>query len=332
MSLEKVLKSMSALEPLPLDATPKTRKTFEKSLMNRHRLSGLIHMHTSGLLAASGIDVVNSQLDWTDPQIDNSGPTTAEARYDEIMEALDDPMFLPEEWLQPILKPMKGTFQQMEHQAFLHLVRGYFPAKSVEELGELFDGARGDDVNLLAFAASIALETNLDPTARLHAREAIMQSIDASDNSQSFVSSVIRSIQCLRFAAEWALLPSLPGGRLWKTQYRTDAFSKHNAEFVATDHTAQEFNKRFSAFTNRHERVITARNDLRRLFSVYGPAILMHPAWSPVASYNTSTTGRSTTFPGLLSLFLHGPPEFSQDYHEENDKAFKQLIKILLPT
>ncbi|KAJ3507084.1 hypothetical protein NLJ89_g6499 [Agrocybe chaxingu] len=162
---------------------------------------------------------------------------------------------------------MKGTLQQMEQQAFLHLVRRYFPAESVEELDELFDGPTATKVITPPFAASITLENNPDPTARLHAREATMHSIEVSNNVQSFVSSVLRSIQSLRFAAEWALLSRLPGGRIWKTQYGTNASNRHDVEFVATGYTAKEFNKRFSSFHHWHEKVATARNDLRKLFS-----------------------------------------------------------------
>ncbi|KAJ3485751.1 hypothetical protein NLJ89_g11873 [Agrocybe chaxingu] len=214
MSLKKVLKMTVILKPLLPDAPPKACKTFEKLVKTCHHLSGLIYMHTAVLLKASRIN--NAQPNCLDPKMDNS-KQSAEAQYNDIIKAILKPSLLPKEWLQPVPKPNKGTFQQLEQQAF-HLIRGYLPANSADQLGKLLDGTMGDPGNLSIITASIKLKMNPDPTAQLHACKDILHTIEVSDNIQLFLSSVICSIHCLHFATEWAILSNLPGGCIWKTK------------------------------------------------------------------------------------------------------------------
>ncbi|KAF8911551.1 hypothetical protein CPB84DRAFT_1842050 [Gymnopilus junonius] len=87
---------------------------------------------------------------------------------------------------------------------------------------------------------SVALEANEDCLARLHKREALIGDSQHVDALYSFVLST-------KFAFEWAELPS-------KTRFRHDAFER-----LAPSMT-------FEALQHRHEKIIRARNEVKKLF------------------------------------------------------------------
>lgn len=114
---------------------------------------------------------------------------------------------------------------------------------------------------------SIDVEAKTDTTARLHERESIMVNLDLASRLSSFVHSILCSIQAIRFSYEWADISHQPGGKAWKTRYRIDAFEALNPNFLATEYTVVEYRRKLKRFTSRHEKVIKARNNLRKLFT-----------------------------------------------------------------
>ena len=113
---------------------------------------------------------------------------------------------------------------------------------------------------------SIDVKAKEDATAHLHERESIMINLDLATRLSSFVHSMLCSIQAIRFSYEWAEVSNQPGGKAWKSKYQTDAFEGLNQKFLATDYTTAEYKHKLKSFTSRHEKVIKARNNLRKLF------------------------------------------------------------------
>lgn len=126
-----------------------------------------------------------------------------------------------------------------------------------------------DKVDQSIFDRSIEIEENKNLLARLHAREAMEFGIDSKNSLCHFAYSVLRSIQSIRFAFEWADL-----GKDVKTQFRADAFEKFNPKFVASNPTRAEYKREFNIFKNRHQRVIKSRNEIRDLFLAVSKALL----------------------------------------------------------
>ena len=110
------------------------------------------------------------------------------------------------------------------------------------------------------------MEGKDNANARLHERESIMVAIDLTNSLSIFVHSVLCSIQAIRFSYEWNALSDEHGRRAWKKQYRIDAFEASNADFMSTAYTDTAYNRKLDKFKNRHEKVIKARNNLRKLF------------------------------------------------------------------
>jgi len=54
--------------------------------------------------------------------------------------------------------------------------------------------------------------------------------------------------------------------------------------------------------------------------------MLLDPTWMPTPSYNSSTMGRSPTFPKTLKYFLECVNELEDDKLKENEATLKQLI------
>ncbi|KDR73544.1 hypothetical protein GALMADRAFT_617279 [Galerina marginata CBS 339.88] len=85
-----------------------------------------------------------------------------------------------------------------------------------------------------------------------------MTAIDTTNSLHAYVHSVLRSIHALRFAIEWGqLTPAM------KTRFRNEAFALYNPVFDPTD---AEYKRAFDVFQHRHEKVVKARNDLKRMF------------------------------------------------------------------
>jgi hypothetical protein len=107
-------------------------------------------------------------------------------------------------------------------------------------------------------------------TARLHERESIMVGIDVMDRLSSVLHSILGSIQAIRFSYEWADISAQPSGKTWKTNYRLNTFEALHWEFLATEYTDAEYKRKLKTFTSRHEKIIKARNNLRKLFVKVG--------------------------------------------------------------
>ncbi|KAF8901209.1 hypothetical protein CPB84DRAFT_986315 [Gymnopilus junonius] len=130
-----------------------------------------------------------------------------------------------------------------------------------------------------------------------------------ADALYGFVLSVLRTIHAIEFAMEWAALPQAS-----KTRFRHDAFNR-----LAPNMT-------FKVFQHRHEKIIKARNDLKKLFVKFGVSVLMDPCWAPQVAYDTGRTGRSATFSATMRELLKQTRDVEL---VESEGAFRQLMGAL---
>jgi hypothetical protein len=91
------------------------------------------------------------------------------------------------------------------------------------------------------------------------------------DKLKEYIRFVIRSINALKFAVEWKAKSSEPGGKAWKKEYRVRLYEmtlkKRETGFEILGEAARkEKKKQFQQFVRRHEKVITARNQLLTLY------------------------------------------------------------------
>jgi hypothetical protein len=93
------------------------------------------------------------------------------------------------------------------------------------------------------------------------------------DRVKSYVDFVLRSIKTLRFIIDWNNKTQIRGGKAWKTQYRDRYFEEHYAKeltFLRENYVGayllQQLNSLRRQFFKRHEKVITSRNQLMRMY------------------------------------------------------------------
>lgn len=103
----------------------------------------------------------------------------------------------------------------------------------------------------------------MNNVARMHEREGLMAVLDSTSVLQSFLLSVVGSVQAIRFSIEWK-----PLTKAEKAKFRLDVFHKVNPNHAtwSKDNYKQELRN----FKSRHEKVITARNEIKSLFMKVG--------------------------------------------------------------
>ena len=166
------------------------------------------------------------------------------------------------EWVLCLLEPRKQTLMEAEQEGFVRLLRGYESAPSMQELVRTADmlphcahqlsqevelSQQGDFRDISE--RSVALESNKDLVERMHERETLMTGMQSADALHSFMISILRTIHAIRFSIEWAQLAPAA-----KTRFREDA----------CDQLAPELT--YAQFQHRHEKLIKARNDLKKMF------------------------------------------------------------------
>jgi len=88
-------------------------------------------------------------------------------------------------------------------------------------------------------ALTCEAEKLMDLTAWLHEREHILVSIDDEEVMDSFMFSVLRSVQAIRFAQEWNVMTTQPGGKKWKGKYCKKAFEEAYPGSDRTDYVKE---------------------------------------------------------------------------------------------
>lgn len=137
--------------------------------------------------------------------------------------------------------------------------------------------------------------------------------------------SIMTSIHALRFAKEWNALSDVAGGKKKKTAYRMAAFTARNPDMSVDD---KDYKLALKKFTGRHEKVVSTRNTLYRFFLKFHVAVLMDPMWTPIATYDIGTTGRTPSFGLTAERFVNFDPKRG-DYYGTNLRTFKQIIEVI---
>lgn len=126
-----------------------------------------------------------------------------------------------------------------------------------------------------------------------------MQSLLArrsSKQKEDFVEMIIGQIGALTFAYDWEKRGGQPGGRLYKASFVALVFNRlpqHSAlNAKGTNAKRILHRKTFKQFQTRHGRDITARNTLRSMYKLYGPAIFMDGGWDAEAMVHQTNTFR----------------------------------------
>jgi len=164
-------------------------------------------------------------------------------------------------------------------------------------------------------------------TERLHKRDSILRSVTKEGDLRIFLDSLLSSIHAIRFASEWKTISALPGGKLWKIQYRANAFNAQYPDFIADLHTREDYMAKFKRFGARHEKVITARNVILKMYNRFHAAVLLDPLWAPVATYDHATNGRSPTFAGTLNLVVN--QNLRESYYLDNQTMLLTVVREL---
>ncbi|KAF8963009.1 hypothetical protein BDZ97DRAFT_1822580 [Flammula alnicola] len=226
----------------------------------------------------------------------------------------------PQEFVGRLYETGKGSKQAEEQISFASLLRGYTPAASLDDWYDILN-MTPDDLNW--HAQSIRTESIDDLGQRLLEREKALAMIQGGTALRGLANNIVTCIHAIKFAQEWRELSMARGGKKKKVEYRKSAFNVRYPDVSADDYESE-----LNTFTNRHEKVITARNTLLRMFSKFHVAVLLDPLWTPIASYDQGTIGRSPSFALTLDRFMHfSTPQ--DPYFQKNLATFKQIIKIM---
>ncbi|KAF4623616.1 hypothetical protein D9613_001481 [Agrocybe pediades] len=334
--LQKAFDEISGYEPLDADSTPRKQKALKDAFI----ISRMMYEKARTLLQESGLPEPHSQdkvpkaeeeqeeEEQEQEERENEDPKKKRSqleaieRHAEVMECLNnnDSARMMEEFLGSLHDNSRTTWTLMkkEQTGFVNLLRGYCPADSLEELRRHVPGNMTAMITE-AFRDSIMNEENENVLDRMCERENVMIKCEETNTFADFALSVLNSIQCLEFAYEWERLKKAE-----KRAFLLQAFQSYHPTRESDD----DERKKFQVFKNRHEKVITARNELLRMFKKFHSAVLMDPCWTPSACYTKGKTGRTRNFGATLTLFEDEIPD--DELLEKNQTAFLQLMRVIL--
>ncbi|KJA26822.1 hypothetical protein HYPSUDRAFT_35977 [Hypholoma sublateritium FD-334 SS-4] len=331
--LEKAYNTVISLEPITPTASPSKREPYLARVNNYAKWISMMQSHVTEVLTASRVDDESTSESAGEdlvskPQKKATITARVASRVADILATLDaDPEALElKEWINLILYPSRMTLYTAEQKGCVRLLRGYRATGDWVETNKILASlCRDDRADERIFERSIEIEKNKDPLERLHAREAMEFNIDTTSALSNFAHSVLRTIQSIRFAFEWATL-----GNDAKTKFRANAFEKFNPKFIASNYTRGQYRKEFSAFKNRHQRVIKSRNEIKSLFLAFHAAVFMDISWTPTAHHASAKIGRSPTFPATMNHLLDEMTPLDPEVVDETEAAFKEIATIAL--
>ncbi|KAH9474667.1 hypothetical protein JR316_0013131 [Psilocybe cubensis] len=255
-SLEKAYLGLAQLDPLEEDAG----QNEIEQLQYLYRIAGLVHLQTSGLLAASGIEPDDDE--WAALEFpDQNVPPTPQERLTEIIQHnfFDSPNDA-EYWIPRIVQsPVKASMLQQEQVAFLHLFQGYNKANSINDLIELLGSDDYTGTFDALFQRIVNIENNAHNPRRLLARFHISSDLEADSRVHKFLHAMLGTIQAIKFAEEWDQMDNRG-----KQQYREEMFNVIYPFHNEVDTAIQKRHK--ATFASRHNKVVKSRQDTKKLF------------------------------------------------------------------
>lgn len=88
-----------------------------------------------------------------------------------------------------------------------------------------------------------------------------------SDSITAYVLYAIRTVNAIKFSIDWE-----PKSREFKAAYRITICARVERDKLAVTKNLEEQKKIYDDFRRRHEKIVTARNRLRRMYLVVRPS------------------------------------------------------------
>ncbi|KAK0439085.1 uncharacterized protein EV420DRAFT_1769568 [Desarmillaria tabescens] len=175
----------------------------------------------------------------------------------------------------------RPTLLDEDKMAFERICYRY-PQSSENEIENLF---KNDTSYFIEFSATCkkadAISRKQRVEDRIRMRDMLLFSLHDNDATRSYINFVLRSIIAIRFAQDYS---SWSMGD--KKTYVKGLFSKYYelqigeiSHQYAGNERKRRLAKLFKTFKGQHEKVVTARNHLDRLYRIFGTALFLDPFW-----------------------------------------------------
>ncbi|KAH9474666.1 hypothetical protein JR316_0013130 [Psilocybe cubensis] len=301
-SLEKAYAEVTKLEPLEDDSDDRN------NIARLHRMAGLMYMHLTGVMYASGIEPDTDC--WREIEVPTDGKMIPQTRFNSLL-AQDMVPVTAQDWAYD-LGVCLGQ-KAREEGALLRLYRGYTTDGNLRDYIGTY-AYNGTFISICEASFSIEQITNV--CDRLYRREMLQADIKTDDKLQSYVHGLLGIIQAIRYAREWGTLDRATKGR-----YREAVI----ADLVAGEEELER--KKISVVLgHRHEKIVKARKDLAKLYEQFGVCILLDAFWNPSICYADGKTGRSITFTSMVAIALKTPP---REMPHKSMEFFVELMDII---
>lgn len=123
----------------------------------------------------------------------------------------------------------------------------------------MVEAQHGDPGENTLCVRTLEIDHNGDATARIRERENIMLAVESENALQKFVNGVVHTVQAVKFAIDWDILNTEQ-----RATFTPEIFRQLNADYETF--SAGEYKKRWAKYKLRHDKVIRARSDVRKLF------------------------------------------------------------------
>ncbi|KAF8065968.1 hypothetical protein FPV67DRAFT_1450189 [Lyophyllum atratum] len=254
-----------------------------------------------------------------------------------------------------ILTEPSGTHEKRENPAFVRMICGYAPVE--DAILEILFGEALPHVGLqdVLMENAVRIDDEGDQAERLLARDQVVslqlpltalmslaQYLIVHPQGQriyAYVLHLVRTVHTLKWAIEWKSMTKNA-----KMAYTDAAFQRLRASQIKRiniQFAGAQRNKKMKslrqAFRKWHQKVVTSRNHLRKMYNVFGVGVLLDPTWATTPE--KADTKRSPTFGSTLNLLLHDlshafdtPPALDAegfDFHEYRDHIQAMHLDIL---
>jgi len=200
------------------------------------------------------------------------------------------------------------THAKAEDLAFRTLLLGYHRATVDEWRAHVHKlAATLRDYDALQVESS-HIDAITDGSSRVLVRDDLIGEVGKRVDGALFMGRLVKHIEVIKFAVDWDRLRGR-GSVVFKREFARSTFLRlphvhsvmktlegENASRVFT----KQFSKEFEVWKRRQQLIVTARNRLLELYSVFGAGVLMDPTWC----VEDLVLHRSKVFVSVLSLVL----------------------------
>ncbi|KAF5379829.1 hypothetical protein D9615_005844 [Tricholomella constricta] len=240
----------------------------------------------------------------------------------------------PSDFVDLLLQEEKLSRSKAEDAALARLLVGY-SNPSQEALKHMLQGAMD---NMEPWNDVIALSDEIDAEGdvkrRLFKREEFMYQNNAGTRLSTHAMTVIQIINNLKFALDWRQVSAH-----WKTTFVTQIFEVLKANEI-TDITRKwggtmrnkEMKKLRRTFGKWHQKIVTDRNHVLKIYHMFGAGVLLDTTWAPNprSRYFGATLNR--VFITLQSKIAEDGSGYDsiQQYKRRMKRSSRSILKTLL--